>query len=435
MSPELTFGVELEMVLGFHYDLLRKQLDKNPDKSSWKVVRQPRYLKRQSTQGTMYHTRQYQAWALHNPSAGNVADTVALVDGKDPTDRSVHQAYLEEPLEIARDVLQPALHDIAIHSDLQTKQSDFSSWTLVRDPSIDSLSRQQLSDAFDRDELLPARTEEWDSYGIELVSPVMSSTEQATADLTAALSTLHSNGTNPYHDITTTTQCGLHVHIGTPTGHALPLPVLQHLAFLHLVYEHELDRLLPLHRRSTSGNAELWTNRQNFFAEGADPVVRQIIDPLSGTSTTVSSYPVYVPLSEVRTSIFSTTTIAELVKLVGADKQHLVNFSYAARGEGQGPATVEFRAYDASTDVREIEAWIGFCLGLVMLAYRMAEGEVGSEVGEWGEEGELEGLWELMGLGDDERAYWREKVEEKALLWPDWRPVEFWEEDTLEGLE
>ncbi|GAB7342734.1 hypothetical protein MBLNU457_g0881t1 [Dothideomycetes sp. NU457] len=434
MSPDLTFGLELEMVLGFHHDLLRRQLDKSPDKSSWKVVTQPGYLKRQSTQGTMYHTRQYQAWALHNPSATNIADTVALVDGKDPTVRSAHQAYLEEPLEIARDILQPALPNVAVHSDLQNKQSDFSTWTLVRDPSIDSLTRQQLSDTFDRDELLPSRTQDWDSYGIELVSPVMSSTAQATVDLAAALSTLHSGGTNPHHDVMTTTQCGLHVHIGTRTGCALPLPVLQHLAFLHLVYEHELDRLLPLHRRSTSGNAELWTNRAHFFAEGADPVVRQVIDP-TGITAIVSSYPVFVPLSEVRASIYSTASIEELVQLMGKDKQHLVNFSYAARQEGQGPATVELRAYDASTDVREIEAWVKFCLGLVRLAYRMAGGEVGLELGEWGEEGGLEGLWELMGLVDAEKAYWRGKVEEKALLWPDWRPVEFWEDDTLGELD
>jgi len=258
----------------------------------------------------------------------------------------------------------------------------------------------------------------------------MSSTEQATANLAAMLSTLHSGGTNPHHDVTTTTQCGLHVHIGTPTGQAFPLPVLQHLAFLHLVYEHELERLLPLHRRLIGDNDELVTNRQNFFAEGADRVSRQVVDPISGTTKTVMGYPTFVPLNEVRESIYATTTIKDLVKLMGKDKQHLVNFTYAARGKGMGPATVEFRAYNASTDVVEIEAWIKFCLGLVRLAYKMADGEVALGVSEWGEEKGLEGLWELMDLVEADRVYWREKVEEKALLWPDWRPLEFWVEDT-----
>jgi len=385
MSPDLTFGLELEMVLGFHYELLRRQLNKSGEKSSWKVVTEPGFLKRQGTQATMYRDRRYQAWALHDPSAKDIADTVALVNGEDPTVLSSHQAYLEEPLEIARDILQPALPNITIHSDLHKKQSDFSSWTLVRDPSIDSLSRQQLDDTFDKDEVLPSRAQNWDSYGIELVSPVLSSTEQATATLSATLSALHSGGTNPDHDVTTTTQCGLHVHVGTPDGQPLPLPVLQHLAFLHLVYEHELDRLLPLHRRSNSGNVELWTNRQNFFAEGAEPVERQIVDQTSGQTTTVSSYPVFVPLCDVRRAIYSTTTRNDLVKLMAEDKQHLVNFTYAARSEGQGPATVEFRAYDSSTDVREIE----------MDSVLLGPGEVGLQNGRG--RGRVEGL--AMGRG------------------------------------
>ena len=423
------------MVLGFHYELLRRQLDRKPEKSSWKVVMEPGFLKRKSPQATMYRDRQYQAWVLHDPSADAIADTLALVDAKDPTVQSAHQAYLEEPLEIARDILQPAIHDIAIHSDLQKKQSDFSSWTLVCDPSMDSLTRQELGDTFDKDEVLPPRTNNWDSCGIELVSPVLSSPEQTTAALSAALSTLHSAGTNSHHDITTTAQCGLHIHIGTPAGQPLPLPVLQHLAFLHLVYEHELDRLLPLHRRSNSGNVELWTNRQNFFAEGADPVERQVVDPATGAVKIVSSYAVFVPLSDVREAIYSTTTRKDLVKLMGEDKQHLVNFTYAAREEGQGPATVEFRAYDASTDVRETGMWIRFCLGLVRLAFKMAEGEVEIGVSEWGNEGGLEGLWDLLGLADEERRHWRDKVEEKEMLWPEWKPVEFWEDDDMEVLE
>jgi len=40
-----------------------------------------------------------------------------------------------------------------------------------------------------------------------------------------------------------------------------------------------------------------------------------------------------------------------------------------------------------------------------------------------------------MALKVDERAYWREKVEEKEMLWPGWEPVQFWEDDDLETRE
>ena len=51
--------------------------------------------------------------------------------------------------------------------------------------------------------------------------------------------------------------------------------------------------------------------------------------------------------------------------------------------------------------------WIRFCLGLVRLAFKMAKGEVEFGVSEWGKEGGLEGLWELMEAADEERMYWR----------------------------
>lgn len=415
--PDLTFGVELELILGFDADVLQQQLNKtNPSKT---IVRHPGNVVRANTRGTMYYEQLYRSWALSRTADEMVSHETALIDRSDMISVKDYTTYSDEPLQIARDLLinSEAFSDAKLHTSTAHKQHDFSAWTVVHDASINALDRTALAERLG---LCEQRCQNWDSYGIELVSPVYSRTHQLFDHVQQAMCTLQ-HGTS--HNVIVNAQTGFHVHVGLPDGSRFPIEVLQHLAYITIVFEHVLDEMMELSRRSTEGNAELYSNRESFFA----------VDYSEDSYNKGIKQAVYMPLKDIKKRVFDSVHSSPdphraLVTLMGSSKQHLINWTYTARSPGQGPATIEFRQHAGTLDAHEVVMWTRFCISLVNLAYALTQHATLFTVDDWDEYNfDIENLWTGMRLQEDVRAYYAAKVNEYRSRWPEWRRAPLWE--------
>lgn len=92
-------------------------------------------------------------------------------------------------------------------------------------------------------------------------------------------------------------------------------------------------------------------------------------------------------------------TIPGLASLMsGKSKGHIVNWSYIARMDGRA-RTLEFRQHAGELRGREVEWWVGFCVGMVRLSEE--RGRVLGNLLEDGGKGREEGgyKWEEWGEG------------------------------------
>ncbi len=135
-----------------------------------------------------------------------------------------------------------------------------------------------------------AKPREWDSGPVELVSRVLDVDDEASFQEIGKMFEILTAGAKARRRYRAFTDqwCGLHVHIGLPTtsirsskiaseskdhlnseDNTIPLPVLQHLAYIIVVYEPIISLLHPPNRRPSHANAktDLLGNRDEFFAE------------------------------------------------------------------------------------------------------------------------------------------------------------------------
>ncbi|MCJ1246253.1 hypothetical protein MMC30_003459 [Trapelia coarctata] len=190
---------------------------------------------------------------------------------------------------------------------------------------------------------------EWDSYGIELVSSVLRESEEAWATIKKACNTLKGRPCH-HHCATTNDTCGLHVHL-KPGDEDFDLLTLQHLCYILVLCEEKIDRLHPQHRRATNPIANSmsefdFATNVRYFRNGN--------------------------LSITRNAIMSTSTPLELKYIMGVRKGHVVNFANLGREEGQGPRTLEFRQHEGVLRGEMVKHWVLFCIALVRLANNMA---------------------------------------------------------------
>ena len=199
--------------------------------------------------------------------------------GNGRTRNFINRVYFAEPILIAQRIL--AYHglgtDICACMDypnagyaivpFKGSETDFkfassmrlTAWTLTRDSSVIGLLKGQLvalSQAItDRN---PA---EWDSHGIELVSPVFDLTsdgkQKACTQLGARIEALRSGRT---YDMLETTWAGLHVHVGLDVDRYRDQEnqklggILQHLSYMLIAQEPLITTMFP---KSRSGRPEV----------------------------------------------------------------------------------------------------------------------------------------------------------------------------------
>ena len=343
--PELSFGFEVEGILVYHEDLLRQHLE--PNTIIHKILSSD---EERSQRFTKYSNSPWRSWAIKSlPNA-------------------VLEKYGTQALEITKKLLEKAAElgqlvpSAIICKDKDTMMTDYTQWQIVRDNSIVALDRKKKTEVL-TSHGVSADHDQWDTHGIELVSPVYNleqpnAAQQDIASLLAPLRTTQSS-------ITTNETCGLHVHIGLPSGKRFSIEVLRILAFLTIIYEDHLSLLHPRHR-SDNSLPDIRSNKlDHLYAEGEDDCDETVINGKIHVSTSKA-------LQTIRKAIFATDTsntpYEALARLMGP-RTSFINWT---RINNHTAATVEFRQHDASLDPNEIGHWVNFCASLVGLAYKYA---------------------------------------------------------------
>jgi hypothetical protein len=191
MTTPLSFGVELELLLSFHSSLLFPHL--HPSTTLLKSL-PPTTLSTLVASGYESSVT-HLSWAVSGPEPDSI------------------RAYEDEPLKLAQSLVTsaPGFEDTRVffETSYKAKHVDYDAWTIVGDPSLQSLSKTEMLSAFL--ERIGADAGEWDSWGIEFVSPVfpatsLSSFSHQVDGLMASLSGCSVS----QHGATINAHCGLH---------------------------------------------------------------------------------------------------------------------------------------------------------------------------------------------------------------------------------
>ncbi|KAL8945506.1 MAG: hypothetical protein Q9183_008064, partial [Haloplaca sp. 2 TL-2023] len=188
----------------------------------------------------------------------------------------------------------------------------FDKWHLATDTSLVGATKEDLATVL-KSNRITGNVDDWDSGPVELVSRILRVDEEASfTEIGRYLAALQPVPTHRHRRKTytafTSSFCGLHVHIGLPPSSSPPsalspsrssasptlifpshpsssssssschppkedaqtfsLPLLQHLAYITVIYEPVLSRLHPPHRRPGVKITEMdiGSNRALFYA-------------------------------------------------------------------------------------------------------------------------------------------------------------------------
>ncbi len=224
----------------------------------------------------------------------------------------------------------------------------------------------------------------------ELVSRVLTAPDKLTfgtfkcsramKEIESYLQAIHGTSTDPWGAFVNKS-CGFHVHVGRtyPDSDAmLPLPVLQHLAYLLVQFEELITALHDQDRRSR-GNGDSRFVASNLMGIRRSEHWCRRIDELD--------------LAMAQKKIFSKNMTAHiLAKMMDTDitpydrfggrvsggrltRYKFVNFQRLTQtGDAK---TIEFRQHKGTVDFDEISHWVHFILSLVRAAERMAKDPTG----------------------------------------------------------
>lgn len=438
-ATTLTFGVELEGIFAFHQSKIQAHL--KPTLPHARLVKDLTTDQRRGLRQAKYPRQVYQSWAL-----ANAGDNPMTAEHSVEHESGRIRAYQDEPLSIAKSLLEMTEQGKRIWlwnpEDLgKPGVYERCRWILTADQSLESLKDSDKTLAFPA-KITETEGGEWDSYGIELISPPYSASDLSTAE--ADISNLLGSLETPTSGITTNETCGMHVHIGLPTGECLPVKVLQYLSLLLVIYEDEISRLHPSHRRGRTD--EIDSNKVLFAAEyitnePLDFMDRPTPNFETGASTMRKHESTYKAVHQIHRLLFdevdaAANPVEQLQKRMGRRRGMIVNFAYLNRSDG--PQTIEFRQHSGSLDAREIGCWVTFCLGLVRLAWRYADGEGECGVKHWRDRVDIGDLMEEMGLQEEVMTFYENRVKgfgDERILGEDGLWQEVLEEEDSEEFE
>ncbi|KAL9581640.1 MAG: hypothetical protein Q9203_005815, partial [Teloschistes exilis] len=261
-SLPLTFGIEIEHLLAFHSSVLDPHL--HPQTRIIKQLpKDTRIDMRQVSNQYPLSRPYYLGWALAAPS------DYPSTRGRDWRNQCFRdhgcRGYADEILHMEAKILREKGLDVIVH-DCEGSIADHDSWHLTTDTSLVSATPEELAGVIG---VRKAESGEWDSGPVELVSRVLPiddpSSYEEIGTFFAALNPAH----YPPHKRlfqafgSENKWCGLHVHIGLPPSSpssssdqqqqqqkkTFPLTLLQHLAYITIIYEPILSSLHPQRRR------------------------------------------------------------------------------------------------------------------------------------------------------------------------------------------
>ena len=278
----LTFGIELEHVLAFHASLLTPLIPAD----TW-IAKQIPHDKRirlcQTTYIYQLSRPKYHGWGLTAPTSypspfGSKWHTQCILDHG-------YRGYADEILRMEQAIFNDKNQHVVVH-DGEGKMQQFGKWYLTTDTSLVGASPEELASIVGEDK---AETGEWDSGPVELVSRVLDvDAANSFSEVAEMFELLNAGQTGKTKYKAFTDQwCGLHVHIGLPPSPqpsvalsnssldgnegngTFALPLLQHLAYITIIYEPILSLLHPPNRRPDhpNGQIDLLGNREGFYAE------------------------------------------------------------------------------------------------------------------------------------------------------------------------
>ncbi|KAL8926873.1 MAG: hypothetical protein Q9208_002682 [Pyrenodesmia sp. 3 TL-2023] len=283
----LTFGLEFEHLLAFHSSLLLPLLSPTNTTILRSLPPTIRSALRQSGSQYLLTRSLYHGWALTSPTAY-----------PHPFSASFHneclaahgcRGYADEVLRLETEVFRKrGGREVVVH-DGWGKMREFGRWFVTGDTSLECASPAQLAETIGVER---ARSGEWDSGPVELVSRVLPlDAEESFEEVEEMLRILHGESDEAVgftYKPFINQFCGLHVHIGLPppttttdddddgddetTTPTFTLPHLQHLAYITLAYEPALSLLHPPTRRPGGGinkiaDLDLASNRDLFYPD------------------------------------------------------------------------------------------------------------------------------------------------------------------------
>ncbi|CAD6452082.1 bc0669f5-5eef-4021-88af-057f7237d178 [Sclerotinia trifoliorum] len=254
----------------------------------------------------------------------------------------------------------------------------------------------------------------WDSYGIEVISPVLrSNSTRDRVELEQVLNALKGEGDELYEGFITN-QCALQVHVEPPS-----LAALKELACILLIYEDEISRLHPRCRRpghqATRGN--IISNRTLTFLGRNFTTFEDNVGEVWDQNMDVSVFKKRRTIRQIRNEIHQLqdeSAVADYMCFPATSRLRIVNFRPLRYTKF--PRTIEFRQARGSLDIHDVNYWVDFCVGLVQLAEYYVENP-GARIQSWDEDHDghvkkldIFQLMEDMNLDERTMRYWRHRV-------------------------
>lgn len=202
----------------------------------------------------------------------------------------------------------------------------------------------------------------WDSYGLELVSPVFTTNSRAGKEqIRQILESTVGHASDNYASFTTK-QCGVH-HVEAPKD----LRVLQELALLLVIYEETISSLHQKHRRPGHPATKNMLESNRLWWMYNDDAEFNSSTAAFAQKYSISQLREHFRFIKNKESLAGRMCYPTNPERPQSDRNRVVNFTYLTRGEGY-PETIEFRQLAGTLDAELISHWIDFCIDLVKYA-------------------------------------------------------------------
>ncbi len=380
------FGVEIEVVLAFHEDLMVNVLKQRHLTKDHIVKQIPSATKnkigfRNHRNNTLYlETRpRHRGWVLRVDEADSPKDW--LTRNEDDSRANVvggYRTYWSEPLHIVQGILRRLKNytiDVEVSKESYLDKNSYKEWKVVNDFTLAPASKAQMKVALE-DRITEKEVDNWDNTGLELVTPIMYrlGSDIDFDEIELYLETLHGNETSDF-GVFSSKYGSVHVHIGFADS-ADTLLVLQHLAFIVLQYEPLLLKLFPFHRNGS----DIKNMRGGLCREDtkSNQDSARMYETMSGAGSSVT-------MDDLGSRVFSIKTIVDLCVMMQFNcnvqrpdyhtKGYLVNFINMAeveKGYEGAKRTVEFRHHESTADPDAIKMWVKLLLRICHAAQRIA---------------------------------------------------------------